>query len=217
MISLYDKPECPFCWKVRLALAESEAVHQLLDYQQEPHSSVWPELTPGNTVPVLVDNDIVIHESSVIMECLQDAYGGLLPAEPQKRVKARLLASFSDGVVGKAVREVIFEKRGRAEDEWDWQRIEQGTQAWQEMLPYLAEQLGKQLFFAGEYSLADMALTARFGLAYAYGLSIPEEHVNLIAWFHRVTARPSFTETAPTVVLSQLDNTQNPMGTVSYV
>ena len=209
MITLYDKPECPFCWKVRLALVEADIAHQVLDYQDPLHADVWKDLIPGNTVPVLVDGDIVIHESAVIMEYLQDICGDLLPADPHSRVKARLLASYSDGRVGKAVREVIFEKRGRPKEEWDWLRIEKGTRDWEDVLAYLSGQLGDQPFFAGDYSLADMALTARFGLAYAYDLRIPEEQVNLQAWFQRVTTRLSFVKTAPAVVFDQLNGIRN--------
>lgn len=205
MISLYDKPECPFCWKVRKALEACGAPYQILDYQQEPHKSQWPTLTPGKTVPVLVDGDLVIHESAVMLEYLQDRYGGLLPAKPALRAKARLLASYADSTLGKAIREVIFEKRGRAPEAWDPERLAQGQQAWLDALPYLAQQLRQQRFFVEEYSLADMVLGARMGLAYGYGLSIPDSLANLQRWFERVTALPEFQKTAPPVVLEILD------------
>jgi len=204
MISLYDKPECPFCFKVRLALEASGAPYQILDYQQEPHKSQWPTLTPGKTVPVLVDGEVVIHESAVMLEYLQERYGGLLPAEPSQRAKVRLLASYADSTLGRAIRDVIFEKRGRPEAEWDQQRLAQGHQAWLDALPYLAQQLRQQRFFGEHYSLADMVLSARMGLAYGYGLKIPDSLPNLQQWFARMTTLPAFQKTAPPVVLEKL-------------
>lgn len=208
MITLYDKPECPFCWRVRLALVEINVTFRVVNYRQEPHCNIWPKLTPNSTVPVLVDENIVIYESAVIMEYLQDVFHGLLPDKADQRVKARLLSSYSDSVVGKAVREVIFEKRDRPESEWDLQRIDRGTYAWYEVLSYLSAQLQEQSYFAEHYSLTDMALTARFGLAHAYGLRIPEQYRNLQDWFRRMMERTGFELTAPPVVLDCMDSLQ---------
>lgn len=201
---LYDKPECPFCFKVRIALAE-----QGRRFTHRPHDD--PEaraererLSPTGTVPILVlDDGYVMTESNVIMEYLADTSAGLLPEQPEARATARALAHFSDNTVGKAVREVIFEKRGKPEAEWDWQRIEAGITAWREQcLPHLSGALGENAFFAGEhYTLADAALTARFALAEAYGVDVPGEYGNLRDWYARMVQRPSFRAAAPAGVL----------------
>lgn len=135
---LYDKPECPFCFKVRIALAE-----QGRDFHHRPHDApgVVEErrrLSPTGTVPIVVlDDGYVMSESNVIME-------------------------------------------------------------------YLANALGGGPYFAGEYSLADAALTARFALAHAYGLGVAGEFDSLRDWFARVTGRPSFEVSAPPAVLRQV-------------
>lgn len=202
---LYDKPECPFCFKVRIALAE-----QGRRFEHRPHDAPGVEeerrrLSPTGTVPILVlDDGYVMTESNVIMEYLADTGAGLLPRDPEARATARSLAHFSDTTVGQAVREVIFEKRGKPEAEWDQARIAAGAAAWEkECLPHLSAALGERRCFAGEaYSLADAALTARFALAAGYGLDVPPEFGNLRAWFERMTARESFRPSAPPVALS---------------
>lgn len=201
-IRLYDKPECPFCWKIRLALFELGLTVEPIDSLAPETRETWQSLTPRKTVPVLVNGDVIIYESNVILEYLNDLSGTLLPQNPTQRVTARLINSYSDGVIGAGLREVIFEKRGNAEADWDHKRIEQGIAQFETALSYLSDQLGGNTFFAGSYSLPECALTARFGLAEAYGVDIPERFNNLRSWFERMKSRPSYRATAPQHLLS---------------
>jgi len=202
VIRLYDKPECPFCWKIRLALFEQGLTVEHIDSLAPETRETWQSLTPRKTVPVLVNGDIVIYESNVILEYLNDLSGTLLPEDPTQRVTARLINSYSDGVIGAGLREVIFEKRGNAQADWDQKRIEQGIAQFETALDYLSDQLGNNTFFAGSYSLPECALTARFGLAEAYGVEIPDRFSNLRSWFERMKSRPSYRATAPQHLLS---------------
>lgn len=202
LIKLYDKPECPFCWKVRLALCELGIEVEQIDSQSPEHREEWQALTPRKTVPVLVNGDVVIYESNVILEYLNDINGTLLPKHPSDRVMPRLINQYSDGVIGAGLREVIFEKRGKAESEWDLERIRNGVERFEQALGYLSEQLGDREFFSDGYSLPECALTARFGLAEAYGVKIPSTYANVQQWFERMKARPSYRATAPKHLLA---------------
>ena len=79
MLTLYDKDQCPFCWRVRMVL------HRLgLAADRRPHDdsrwqAVWPPLTEYGSVPVLVTPTQVLTDSRVILEYLNDEHGGLLP------------------------------------------------------------------------------------------------------------------------------------------
>lgn len=197
VIKLYDKPECPFCWKVRLALAELGIEAELIDSQSPEHREQWRALTPRKTVPVLVADESVLYESNVILEYLNDISRILLPEDPADAVVPRLLNQYSDSVIGAGLRKVIFEKRGKPEAEWDLALIHSGIIQFELALEYLSEQLGENEFFGSRYSLAECALTARFGLAEAYGVAIPARFGNLRRWFERMKARPSYQSTAP--------------------
>lgn len=200
-IKLYDKPECPFCWKIRLALFELGIDAEIIDSQSPEHREEWQALTPRKTVPVLVNGDIVIYESNVILEYLSDISAKLLLKSPTDRVMPRLINKYSDGVIGAGLREVIFEKRGKIENEWDLERIQSGVELFEKALEYLSEQLGDKEFFGSSYSLPECALTARFGLAEAYGVKIPATYANLKDWFKRMKSRPSYLATAPQHVI----------------
>jgi glutathione S-transferase len=196
-ITLYDKPECPFCWKVRLALAELGLPVERFDSENPVTRENWRRLTPRQTVPVMQVGNQVIYESAVMLEFLEESVGGLMPTASRDRIQARQLNQYSDGVIGPALREIIFEKRAGPEEQWNQERIRQGLECFEHALEYLAAQLGNAEFFAGSYSLPECALSARFGLAQAYGVELPAKFPNLQRWFYRMQSRPSYLATAP--------------------
>src|SRR3972149_578337 len=77
MIKLYDYPQCPFCRKVRIVLAEKGIEYEriLVDLRKkEQKKEDFLRLNPYGKVPVLVDNDVLIYESSIINEYLDEKY-----------------------------------------------------------------------------------------------------------------------------------------------
>ncbi|WP_299179341.1 glutathione S-transferase family protein [uncultured Neptuniibacter sp.] len=196
-MTLYDKPECPFCWKIRLLLAELDLNTEIMHYHAVGQEAIWQRLTPNRTVPVLTTPDGAIYESDVIVEYLEELTGRLLPKARSERIKARHLNKYSDTKIGAGLREVIFEKRDKPEAKWDQGRINKGIALFNQALPFLEEQLGDNTFFTHDYSLPETALTARFALGERYGVTIPAEFPRLREWFARMKARPSFGLTKP--------------------
>src|SRR5260370_713791 len=77
MIKLYDFLPCPFGQKVRIVLAEKSLSYELaaLDITRGEHRR--PEflrLNPYGKVPVLVDEDTVVYDSTIINEYIDDEY-----------------------------------------------------------------------------------------------------------------------------------------------
>lgn len=204
-IRLYDKAECPFCYRVRLCLGRLGVEHELRAHDRPEHEAEWRSLTQAQTVPVFVEGDLVLTDSWVILEYLQDRYGGLMPEPAEKRARARELTRYADNPVGRGIREVIFEKRSKPEAEWDRARIAAGTEAYLAALPALDAELGGSDAFVETYSFADAALTARFALALAYGVALPDDTPNLRRYFAARVADPFFRRASPPRVLAALD------------
>lgn len=197
---LYHRPDCPFCWKLMIALHELDIPYaEVATRLGEKHADVVA-LSPSGTVPVLVDRraGLVIPESAVALEYVNEmAGGGLFGGDAASRARVRTVAAYSDGTVGGALRDIIFEKRAKPEADWDRDRIREGTARWAVMLDRLETWVSPDGWFGPAFSAADCALAARFGLAEAYGAGVTARHPRLHDWYGRASARPSFRATRP--------------------
>ena len=93
MITLYDADRCPYCARVRIALAEKGIEYEpvVIDLDDRP---AWIyEKNPLGRVPVLEEDAFVLPESVVINEYLEERYPEptLWPADPGERAFGRLL------------------------------------------------------------------------------------------------------------------------------
>jgi rubrerythrin/glutathione S-transferase len=94
MLKLYDYPDCPYAQKVRVVLAEKELEYEtaLVDLRkQEQRTPEFLRLNPLGKVPVLVDDEEVICDSTIINEYLDDEYPAarLMPEDSQGRALVR--------------------------------------------------------------------------------------------------------------------------------
>lgn len=195
---LYDKDDCPFCWKVRAAAAELGIALEIVAAASEEGKAGVARHSPQGTSPVLVDGDLGIWESAVIVEYLDDLAGGrLLGGDAATRARARLLQVFSDRVVGEGLREVVFEKRSKPQDQWDLERIAKGEALWRGHLGWLEASLGEAEFFLGDFSVAECALYPRFAMAARFGVGVDDRHPSLKGWFERLKDRPSIVASRP--------------------
>jgi len=100
-VRLIDAPRCPYCARVRIALAEKGLAYERveIDLQQRPD---WLyELNASGRVPVL-DDTFVLPESACIMDYLEDRYPNppLLPGDPAERAQAHVLVYRFDDNLG---------------------------------------------------------------------------------------------------------------------
>lgn len=96
---LVDAARCPYCARVRIALAEKGIDHDVVEVDLSDRPAWLVELNPPyGRVPVLDG----LPESPVIMELLEDLYPepALLPSEPAARAQARLHVHRFDANLG---------------------------------------------------------------------------------------------------------------------
>ena len=145
-----------------------------LSYEVDPITPFFGDdeferLSPLRRIPLLVDGDFTICDSSVICAYLDDAYPGhpLFPPDPKDRARARWLEEFADTRLGdvfiwnffyqKVVRPLVW---GEPSDE---ERIEKSlNQDIPAALDYLESQLPADGFLFGEIGAADIAIASFF-------------------------------------------------------
>lgn len=101
-MKLYDAPRCPYCARVRIALAEKGVAVETVEVDLGDRPAWIYELNPTGRVPVLDDEGFVLPESAVIMEYLEERHPEppLLPAGATARARARLLVHRFDDALG---------------------------------------------------------------------------------------------------------------------
>jgi glutathione S-transferase len=196
MLTLYDYPDCPFSQKVRVVLAEKDLEYEKIFVdlrKQEQKSPDFLRLNPYGKVPVLIDEDEVIYESTVINEYLDDEYPipRLMPEDSGGRARVRLLEDYCDNAFIPATTTLLAQLR-KTEAERDAQRVEQAREDLRRGLYYLSDRLGGHDYLVGkEFTLADAAFAPRIMVIGRLGVELEPALSNVQAWIERIRARPS--------------------------
>jgi glutathione S-transferase len=135
----------------------------------------FERLSPLRRIPVLIDGDFSISDSSVICAYLDEAHDGhpLLPADPGDRARARWLEEYADTRLGDLLIWGLFYQRNVKPLVWneppDEERIEVNLSTHiPAALDYLEGELPRSGFLFGDIGLADIAVATFFrNAAYA--------------------------------------------------
>lgn len=102
-MKVVDAARCPYCARVRIALAEKGIAYENVQVDLRNRPEWLIELNPPEgRVPVLRRNGFDLPESEVIMEYLEDRYPEprLLPSDLETVARARLLVNRFDDNLG---------------------------------------------------------------------------------------------------------------------
>jgi len=145
-----------------------------LPYQVDPITPFYgneqfERLSPLRRIPVLIDGDFSISDSTVICDYLEDAYPGhaLWPRDPKDRARARWLEEFADTRLGDLFIWSLFYQKVVRPLVWgeptDQERV---ARAENEQIPaaldYLEGELPAEGFLFGEIGVADVAIASFF-------------------------------------------------------
>jgi RNA polymerase-associated protein len=91
-MTLFSDPSCPYCHRVRIVLAEKDITVDIVEVDAQNLPDEVMDFNPYGTVPTLVDRDLRLYESRIIMEYLDERFPHppLLPVDPVARANARL-------------------------------------------------------------------------------------------------------------------------------
>jgi glutathione S-transferase len=197
---LYHMPLSPYARKVRLVLAEKRLPFELRLEKVWERRPEFLELNPAGTVPTLVeDNGLVVPDSSVICEYLDEAYpdNSLMGRSLAERIEVRRLTSWFDGKFAAEVTHNLygekFLRRLTRRGNPDPAAIRTGYTALRYHLDYIGWLAETRKWLAGSaLSLADFAAAAHLSTLDFIGeldwtISPPARD-----WYARMKSRPSF-------------------------
>jgi glutathione S-transferase len=210
-MKLYSGPLSLFSRKVEIALGEKGIAFErvMVPFSQERgYQPKHPDVlaaNPKGQVPVLVDGDLALFDSTLIFEYLEETYPApaLLPAGPGPRALCRMMELRADEVLFPQVRAFFYRtdpphpdaaQRRASEDAG-----ERAAAALRGQFAALDQTLAGRDFLCGALSYADIALF--MVILWSRRLKGPalDEHPALAAWFARLEARPAFGKAAAEV------------------
>ena len=91
-MTLFSDPTCQYSHRVRIVLAEKGVTVDIEDIEATSVTDEIFEANPYGTLPTLVDRDLALYESKVVMEYLDERFPHppLLPVYPVARAQSRL-------------------------------------------------------------------------------------------------------------------------------
>ena len=155
-------------------------------------------INPVGKVPALIDDGVVVHDSTIINEYLEDKYPKtpLLPKDPAMRARARSFEDYADAYLAPSLFKILTNLR-KPEAERDHDKIKEGEREVREHFAFLDRELAGRQFLAGQLSLGDISFVPPLANYERAGYKIGSEFPNLLAWWERMKARPSFAASWP--------------------
>ena len=199
MRTVYHLPLSPFSRKVRLVLGEKKLAFELRVEDVWRRREEFLILNPTGQVPVLIDDGLVVADSTAICEYLEDAYPTLtlIGKTPAARAEARRLAFWFDLKFAREVTSnIVYEKmmkRLLGGGEPDSERIRVGKDNIRYHLEYIEFLTERRNWLAGDnLTCADLAAGAHLSVIDYLGDVPWDEHVEAKNWYARLKSRPSF-------------------------
>ncbi len=195
MIKLYDFPQSPNCQKVKLVLAEKDLSYETVFVdliKNAQRSADFLRLNPYGKVPVLIDEEEVIYDSTIINEYLDDEYPHppLMPTESDGRARVRLFEDFADNSFTPQST-MLAAELAKPTDQLDEERIQHYRTELVRILEFLNHHLEGKEYLVQDFSLADAAFVPRLLVLASLGVEIPDTLKNVAAWIDRLKQRAS--------------------------
>jgi glutathione S-transferase len=194
-LTVYDHPLSPYGQKVKIALAEKGIPFETrlpAAIGSGATSGEFQSASPRGEVPALVDGEVHIFDSTIILEYVEDRWPepALLPGDPLERARVRMLEDVMDTHF-EAITWGLSELRnfGRGEGPLADVMFERGLGQLARWLDWLGGELGNREWFNGaQFGWADLCVVPFVNGAVGFGATPTGA---LAAWLQRANARPS--------------------------
>ncbi|HEX7060750.1 MAG TPA: glutathione S-transferase family protein [Woeseiaceae bacterium] len=203
-MKLYTGPLSLFARKVEIALLEKGRPfeREIVPFSQtKGYNPKHPDVlaaNPKGQVPVLVDGEVSVFDSTVIFEYLEDAYPkpALYPRDAAERARCRLLDVYADEIMLLPIRALMHRNTPGERDPARWEANEKrAKEAEAELVRHftaLESKLGTRQYFCGPFGAADISVFMMVFWTLRLGGPGLERHAALAAWYKRLLRRPAF-------------------------
>jgi glutathione S-transferase len=195
-MKLYQTNLSNYATKNRIAIYDKGLKIEFIEPPGGLHSPEYQKINPLDKIPCLDADGVMIPESEVINEYLEDKFPDkpLLPKSPEARARVRVFTRFHDLYLEPPIRALFGQMNPKSRDD---KVVNEKLTEVNKRLDELEKMLGENGFAAGsDFTLADCALAPTMFfcnvLLPSFGAKPPMEgHPKLTAWWNHVQTRPS--------------------------
>ena len=187
-LACYSDPADHYSHRVRIVLAEKGVSVEIISVEAGRQPPKLLEANPYGSVPTLVDRDLALYESTVVMEYLDERYPHppLLPVYPVARANSRLLIHRIQRDWCSLV-DLILDPRSK--EAARTQARKELRESLTGVSPLFAD---KPCFLSEEQSLVDCCLLPILWRLPVLGIELPRQAKPLLDYMERQFAREPF-------------------------
>jgi RNA polymerase-associated protein len=189
---LYSGTTCPFSQRCRFVLFEKGMDFEIRDVDLFNKPEDVSVMNPYGQVPILVERDLILYESNIINEYIDERFPHpqLMPGDPVARARVRLfLFNFEKELF---VHVSTLESRATKSNE---KALEKARAAIRDRLTQLAPVFLKNKYMLGEdFSMLDVAIAPLLWRLDHYGIDLPKSTLPLAKYAERIFQRPAYIE-----------------------
>ncbi len=186
VMTLYSGMTDPYSHRTRIVLYEKDVECQvvLVDIRKKPRE--LSDLNPYDTVPTMVDRDLVLYDSLIINEYLDERlpHPPLMPVDPVSRGKARLMLMRFDR---------DWYSQTTDMEGADKKAAQRARNVIRDGLTVISPAFKEQPYILGEeFSLVDCSLAPLLWRLPIYGIELPRQARPILDYAERLFERKSF-------------------------
>ncbi|MBM2882803.1 MULTISPECIES: glutathione S-transferase N-terminal domain-containing protein [Chromobacterium] len=187
MMTLYSGITCPFSQRCRIVLFEKGMDFEIIDVDIHNKPEDLAVMNPYNEVPVLVERDLILHESNIINEYIDERFPHpqLMPADPVMRARARLFLHRFENELFIHVKTLEAGATGK--------EATKAREAIRDGLTTIAPIFAKQKFMLGDdFSMIDVAIAPLMWRLEHYNIDLGKSAAPILKYAERIFQRQSF-------------------------
>jgi len=188
-MTLFSSPTCFYSHRTRLVLAEKNISIDIVNVEGTDLPEDLLDLNPYHSVPTLVDRDLVLYDSRVIIEYLDERFPHppLMPVDPVTRAQFRLALY--------RIEKDWYSLADQLESASDAKQATRTRKILEESIVASSEVFGaKRYFLSDDFSLVDCSIAPILWRLQSYGIVIPEHARSITNYMNDVFSRRSFQE-----------------------
>ena len=188
-MTLFSSPTCFYSHRTRLVLAEKSISFEVVKVEGPDLPEDLLDLNPYHTVPTLVDRDLVLYDSRVIIEYLDERFPHppLMPVDPVTRAQFRLALY--------RIEKDWYSLADQLEVAADGKQATRTRKILEESIVASADVFSaKKFFLSDDFSLVDCSIAPILWRLQSYGIDLPAAAQPIVNYMDTVFSRRSFQE-----------------------